>query len=440
MRRSALAVAVLALAALPVTTTAHAAAGPSVRWAHSATGDLGTLEVSASADAGIASLRAYVVSYATGQDVAVVDEFVLHSGTAVDGVWRTPAPLQLDQLGGYRVDVEATDAAGVSTPRAQEGSLSYYVDTTLTFLSDDPTATYARRSVDVHGVLTGRWPATREVKPIANAAVDLSNGYGGHYVDAITAADGSYRATLPMDQDAFYEDQGFVQATFHSRDGMLGAGTHAIDVTLTRSPSTITTRVEPRRIDRGEEAVLSGRVTWEAPGGRQPAAGQPVHVWFCYSYQTVCQTFVGTATTDADGRFHLPTTPPATGKFELFAPFEDIFIATGTTTRDIVVYQPAAFTAFTAVRDTSGAVTASGRLRFDGGSTPYPIPVEIQFRAAGTDTWTTVATVPNAEYASSGEHAFSATVPNQPSGAWRARYPGLTDHYRPLLSERVRVV
>lgn len=438
MRRSALAVAVLALAALPVTTTAHAAAGPNIRWAHSATGDLGTLEISATADAGIASLRAYVVSYATGQDVAVVDEFVLHSGTAADGVWHTPAPLRLDQLGGYRVDVEATDAAGVSTPRAQEGALSYYVDTTLTFVSDDPTATYARRSVDVHGALTGRWPATREVKPIANAAIALSNVYGGHRVEATTAADGSYRVTLPMDQDAFYEDIGFVEATFHSRDGMLRAGTHTITVTPTPSPSTITTRVEPGRVDRGEETVLSGRVTWEATGGRQPAAGQPVHVWFCYYYQTVCHTFLGTATTDADGRFRLPTTPPATGKFEVFSPFEDIFISTGATTADVVVYQPVEFAAFTAARDASGAVTASGLLRF-GASTPYPIPVEIQFRAAGTDTWTTVATVPNAEYHSSGGYAFSATVPDQPAGLWRARYPGRADHYRPLLSERVRV-
>ena len=439
MRRSALAVAVLALAALPVTTTTgHAAAGPDVRWAHSATGDLGTLEVSATADAGIASLRAYVVSYATGQDVAVVDEFVLHSGTTTDGLWRTPAPLRLDQFGGYRVDVEATDAAGVSIPRAQEGSLSYYISTTLTFLSDDPTATYARRSVDVHGVLTGRWPATREVRPIADAAIALGNAYGGYTTEAITAADGSYRATLPMDQDAFYEDFGFVDATFHSRDGMLGAGTHTINVTPTPSPSTITTRVEPRRIDRGEETVLSGRVTWESPSGRQAAAGQPVHVWFCYYYQTVCHTFMGTATTDADGRFRLPTTPPATGKFEVFSPSEDIFVTTGATTADVVVHQPAQFTAFTAARDASGAVTASGRLRF-GDSTPYPIPVEIQFRAAGTDTWTTVATVPNAEYDSSGDHAFSATVPSRPAGVWRARYPGLTDHYRPLLSERVRV-
>lgn len=438
MRRSALAVAVLALAALPVTTTAHAAAGPSVRWASSATGDLGTLEISATADAGIASLRAYVVSYATGQDVAVVDEFALHSGTATDGVWRTPAPLRLDQLGGYRVDVEATDAAGVSTPRAQEGSLAYYVDTTLTFLSDDPTVTYARRSVDVHGVLTGRWPATREVKPIANAAIDLSNVYGGHYAQAITAADGSYQASLPMDQNAFYEDFGSVDAGFQGGDGVLGAGTHTILVTLTPSPSAITARVEPRRIDLGEETVLSGRVTWEAPGGRQPAAaGQPVHVWYCYSYP-ICHTFLGTVTTDADGRFQLPTTPPATGKFEVFSPFEDVFVSTGVTTTDVVVYQPVEFTAFTAARDASGAVTASGRLLF-GGGTPYPIPVEVQFRAAGTDTWTTVATVPNAGYDSTGGYAFSATVPNQPTGVWRARYPGLTDQYRPLLSDRVRV-
>ncbi|MEV8440320.1 hypothetical protein AB0425_23320 [Actinosynnema sp. NPDC051121] len=439
MRGSALAVVVLVLTALPVTATAHAAAGPTVRWASSASGDLGTLEVSAAADAGIASLRAYVVSYATGQDVAVVDDFVLHSGTTTDGVWRTPQPLRLDVLGGYRVDVEATDAAGVVAPRAQEGSLSYYVATTLTFLSDDPTATYARRSVDVHGVLTGRWPATREVKPVVGVAIDLGNGFGGATVEATTGADGSYSATVPVDQDAFYEEYAFVEATFPGGDGLLRAGTFSINVTASPSPSTITTRVEPRRIDLGEQTTLSGRVTWESPDGRRAAAGQDVHVWFCRSYETVCQRYVGTATTDADGRFQLPATPPGTGKFELSSPFGDIFISTGSATADVVVYQPVEFTAFTAARDASGAVTASGRLRF-GSVTPATIPVDIQFRAAGTDTWTTVATVPNAEYSSSGGYAFSATVANQPTGVWRARYPGLTDQFRPLVSERVRVV
>ncbi|MEV0052311.1 hypothetical protein AB0H34_17600 [Saccharopolyspora shandongensis] len=102
-----------------------------------------------------------------------------------------------------------------------------------------------------------------------------------------------------------------------------------------------------------------------------------------------------------------------------------------------MVYQPIEFTDFTAARDPSGAVNASGHLRFDG-RTPWPIPVQVQFRASGTEKWTTVATVPNAEWDGTG-YFFSATVADRPAGAWRAFYEGQEKQFRPTYSTTVLV-
>jgi hypothetical protein len=62
-----------------------------VRYVHSASGDLGTLEVGIGSDSAIAGIRAHFVSAATHQEVAVLETraFGLVFGTAGSGVWRT---------------------------------------------------------------------------------------------------------------------------------------------------------------------------------------------------------------------------------------------------------------------------------------------------------------------------------------------------------------
>ncbi len=74
---------------------------PDVRWANSVPDDLGTLAVSISSDSAITGIRAHIVSDATHQEVAVVenDAFTLASGTPDDGVWHTKRPLDLADLG-----------------------------------------------------------------------------------------------------------------------------------------------------------------------------------------------------------------------------------------------------------------------------------------------------------------------------------------------------
>ena len=101
MGRKLLAVAVAIATATAALTpaAAQAAQPPAIHYGGSVEGDLGTLEIYMTAEAGIASIRARLFSHFTGEEVASTTDFVLHVGTERDGLWRTPQPLQLPEMG-----------------------------------------------------------------------------------------------------------------------------------------------------------------------------------------------------------------------------------------------------------------------------------------------------------------------------------------------------
>lgn len=124
MGRKLLAVAVAvttAAAAFIPAGAAQAAQPPSVPYAGSTQGDLGTLEIYVWAEAGVTSIRAQLFRQDTGERVATVTDFVLHEGTETAGLWRTPQPLQLGEMDVYGIAVEATDAAAGSVVRPPHG-------------------------------------------------------------------------------------------------------------------------------------------------------------------------------------------------------------------------------------------------------------------------------------------------------------------------------
>lgn len=419
-----------ALTAAVVPSVATAAAGPTVNWAYSLENDLGTLRVSATADAGIAALKAYIVSYATGQDVGVVEDFTLASGTTANGIWHTTQPVQLQNLGGYRVDVEATDAAGAQVARREVGNLAYFIQSEFTPLSASPaTVDYTHRKTKISGKLNGKWPANREIKPQPNETIYLGGG-AGQPVAVTTGADGGFTADVEM------EGPGQVEAEFAGGTNSLRVYSEPVTIAVNAAKTKMTAKVSKSRIKAGEQVTLSGQLTWRSPTGWQPLAGQQIGILFCLAEDN-CPTSVDYPTTDADGRYQLTVTPFQTGFYQVGFGSEDPFIADARGKADIVVLQPAEFIDFSVARGETGAVTAKGHLKF-GNFTPWPIPVEIQFRAIGSREWKTVATYENAQWDGTG-YAFSSTVENMPAGTWRAFYAGRKDQIQSATSDKVVV-
>jgi hypothetical protein len=410
-------------------TPAVAASAPVVNWASSVEDDLGVLEVSATAEAGVASLRAHVINEGTGQEVAVVDDFVLASGTVQDGVWRTPEPLQLAVLRTYKVVVDVTDADGAQASGPSYGTLAYLVRTTFSPLLVTPsTVTYANRTVQVSGTLTGKHPGTREITPVSGHEVDVwSSEAVGFSRIVTTGQDGSFTATLTM------REAGQVQAEFDDATGRyLRANSEPAEVAVSPAQTRVTATPSSTEVDAGGSITLSGQVTWESPQGWQPVANKSLGTLFCRP-DDYCPTSGPRTTTDANGNYQLTVKPWETGYYLVIAGSSDPFVAVGRTRVDVVVWQPAEFTTFTATSDGAGNVVTNGRIQF-GNFTPYPIPVELQYREHGTNDWSTMQTL---SLWQAGD--FSATVPYPGSGHWRAYFPGSQNMWRPTASAQVYV-
>jgi hypothetical protein len=112
-------------------------------------------------------------------------------------------PFYLAELGGYRVDIEATDADGGTTRRDNAGVLAYYVLTFFDQLSPNRTeVSYQRRDITLRGRLMGRWPGSGETRPLAGFPVWIS-GYpppqtGSGSAEAVTRADGTFAGTVAL--------------------------------------------------------------------------------------------------------------------------------------------------------------------------------------------------------------------------------------------------
>jgi len=428
-------VAVGVLAALMATpVAAQAATPPVVNWAHSVEGDLGTLEVAAEAEAGVTSLRAHIRKYGVEPDIAVVEEFVLVSGTVQDGVWRTPEPVQLTELGYYDVVVDVTDADGNVASGPSWGTLTYAVDTAFSPLRIDPPAvTYTDREVTVSGTLTGKRPDNRQIVPVPGGEVSVSSIEAEGQPKAVTtAADGSFSATLVM------TGPGDAYAEFGAEGYYMRATSEFTPIGVVPAESRITVETSAAEVNQGEPVTVSGQLTWLSPdNGWQPLAGAQIGVLTCSDSLGYCP---GSEypTTDAEGRYSLTLTPWGTGHFAVGFASDDPFIARAGAETPVVVWEPASISDFTAARDAAGDVVAQGHMVF-GYTTPWPVEVEIQFKRAGSHRWTTVATEDNAEWDGSGGYLFTATVDQPRKGHWRAFFAGRPDLFRPVTSEPVFV-
>jgi hypothetical protein len=419
------------------TPAANAAEGqaPDVRWASSVSDDLGTLAVGISSDSAITGIRAHIVSAATQQEVAVVenDAFELVSGTPDNGVWNTKQPLDLPDLGTYNVRIEATDADGDRTTDNSAGSLAYHVAAVLEDVRTDRTEVDTdHRQVRVDGLLKGRWPATRELKPLADHPVDLDVDYWTENT-VRTDAEGRFSGTVTVNGAVP------VQAVYrhvNERPNVLYGGSPLMQIGVRQVATrwTVQTPAEARTIDFGQEVALTATLERETPQGWVPFAGQSGGVLF-ESPSGGHWTSVGYFTTGEDGKVTFTHTPWETGSFRVSSRSDDPFIAPASVnSTQITVLRASVFTSFSATRTQDRSVHVEGAIDFPDGWTPATIPVHIQYSRDGRQ-WTDLLTT-EASWSGSG-HAFSADIADARRGYFRAHFEA-TDSFRAATSEAVK--
>ena len=285
-----------------------AADPPVVNWAQSDfDNDYGTLLVSATAADGVTALKAHILTFDTHEEVATTETFTLRSGTPTDGVWAS-APILLDNLGQYVVDVEATGAGGQHVRQDGVGSLYYAEVTFFENVSLDRTkTTYDKRTVD---------PARHAEGPPA--------GIGRRDADRRRER---HRARLAGLRRRDHEGRRYVRR--HDRhphaaeDVWVGTGQVATvllspsaraaarDRTATAGPGS------PRRSTRPNWIGVTASPSPARSAGRSTAhtchgPGRGLHQRLLYDEQSSC-TFIEAVVTDADGRLSYTYTPYGTG-------------------------------------------------------------------------------------------------------------------------------
>ncbi|MFC8077012.1 hypothetical protein ACFUN8_15945 [Streptomyces sp. NPDC057307] len=377
--------------------------------------DLGILQVGARSGADVENITARLISYATQTEVAEVgfDDFRLVSGTRQDGVWHTEKPLDLPELGSYRVDVDVTDADGDHVRKQSAGDLAYYVVAHFGELDvDRGSIDREHRAVRVEGTLFGRWP-TREVKPLATRKVDIDVDY---WTEATVSTDGSGRFSASVRLDHASP----VQAVFRSDGGtptVLYGESEPVQIGVDQIPTRFEATVSETDVDFGGSVTLNVTVEQKTAEGWVPLAERSGGVLFGPN-DSMTDT-VGRFTTAADGTFTMEYTPWQGGYFQLGLDTEDdpfLQAATGTTST-VHVHRASKFTAFTAGRSDNGQVHTEGLIDFPDGWSPAEILVDIQYSPDGTG-WTTVAT-DEAFWGGDG-YEFAAEIDRSTSGSYRA--------------------
>ncbi|MFD6971458.1 hypothetical protein [Streptomyces sp. NPDC059949] len=414
---TAWAVAGAAALLLAGTPAAYAESGqaPYIGWASSVSEDLGTLQIPISSDSDITGIKARVILDATQSEVAVVegDALALFSGTAQDGIWRTREPLKLDVLGSYSVQVEATDADGDHARGS--GSLAYFVAAQIEDVRTDRTKIDVdHRDVKVQGVLKGRWPGTREVKPLAGFPVDIDVRARAKATPT-TDAKGRFSATVQLDEAA--EVRPVYRHSPDHPEVLFGEGP-ATRVEVKQTPTRWTTiRTSAAGVDLGQPVTVTARLEHKTAKGWEPFAGQHGATLFTYG-PDVQSEWLGEFTTAADGTVTVTASPYNSGRFVLTnrAEDEDPFTASVSgESKEVEVRHPAAFSRFGATRTEAGTVRVEGALEF-ASNTPGTSTVLVQFSRDGR-RWSDVTTT-EADW----QHAFSVDVAKNGPGWFRARF------------------
>jgi hypothetical protein len=354
--------------------------------------NVGLLSIQASATTPITSISAQVMSGQT--DELDVSDFTLTSGTTTDGTWTVQNAITQQQLalGGYTVDVSATDSGGDSvTGQQASGTFDFVVIPAITLSASPMSISYDDQSVTFSGTVTGTWP-DGSTQPLASWPVEL-NATAAWTASLTTGSDGSFQDTVvhpEIDGDLYFATTDWTSTT-------AGGASSAVGITATKDPVDLTATLSPAHTDYGKPVTISGKATYQSGSAWKPLSDSTIDV---YSGPPVDSGFVplATATTGTDGSYSLTMTAEGSGTFTVYAGglpddyYPDQLLAQATQNVTVSVKYQVSMTKFTASLGTLGVLSVSTCLNVAAAAFPPLLPVQIQYAASPRGPWHTLHT------------------------------------------------
>lgn len=390
--------------------------------------DTGFLTVAVSSDSAVTEVSAELTALRGAAADVPVTGFTLVSGTAQDGVWRSPRLTQLPSYGKYKVAVSSEDADGDTTSVA---------DAALVYVA--PVPVFADRGISpavldaahTHVTLSGRIslfdPITGDTAPLAGhpLSVIAENAF-----TAVTGADGSYAIDVTPRLNGETATSVGVSLSFWianpdgtNTDVVVDSKTLPVVV----SPSRIRLDHPSVQIKYGARTTASGVVEYLYGGAWHPAPGVALDM----GYET-------RGTSGAGGRFTLtdPYTLSDDGTFTVETSL-DSYLANPYLTAshaqfkvDVINRTNVCFC--TSWLDVYSDLHIQGSMSGSNGKVPPNHRLYVQQSADGRTGWRTIGwftTKSNGTFDLDGYVAV-------PKGYWRLQSTGSSD-YQPGYSNSV---
>jgi hypothetical protein len=324
LRKSLAVLAAFGLCALLTVASgpAHAAPPPmTARYAKALSpGATTQIEISATSPSDLTNVRARLRPVGSPTVYQWVDGFELFSGSRQDGVWRSAAPVTVEQ-GRYEMDVELTNdtrtvisgARGVISRIIDNGLDSALTEVSLSPANVDiehPDATFRGRLVhrDADGVERG----------VPGASVRF-RAPGDYESESMTGADGRFEGPTKL------KWTGDGQILFAGDATYRPANSEPLPVKLEPLPTRLTAKTIPEapRVV-GEQVTVTGRLERQSRDGVWgPLPDKFVTVDLYQSFPTEVMRF-GTVRTGPDGSYIVRGPLPAQGRWYVgFQPLKE---------------------------------------------------------------------------------------------------------------------
>ncbi|MEU0436188.1 hypothetical protein ABZ153_32040 [Streptomyces sp. NPDC006290] len=355
------------------------------------------------------------------------EDFTQQSGVdGRSGVWR--APVQLAELGEYRITVDLEDSSGATVAGALSPlTLQYRTILTIPDFSVAPTGPdYLHQEVTADGTVLAEDPRNPDAPvPAANLPVDITSRYGR--IDAKTGADGRFAVSFVPT---------WPSADLKAWPGASGAYPGAIildtpeqHVTAVQAPTRFTASTHALNLRQGTTGTVTGRAEVQTADGWQPLPHTSLTL-FGQSPTGTSEFVVAQTTTDDHGLYTLrvPTDSPA--------PSGQLLLG-GTPFEQIAVQPFSLHVAYTTHLDMTATLGDDSRLHVSGwmyysdrrAHWPTNPAVTIEYSKDGRTGWKAASTLPvKLRYNKANfDEEFSTSFTAPKDAYWRARFNGNAD-------------